>query len=350
MGAKSRLGVALLAAALAAGPLHAGEIDRLERFRALAANRLAAAQAVDGDRTAEVAAEIYALLDDEIVDSLSSGGVFASLPFLQDRLDGFAEAWGGAALRVTRVGDLTVGAFRLGDGVSGGSSVRVYGSGRQGAELLAVITRAGRPSVYPLPAAAGAAQFLVAWEGAPSGRGTRAFRIDLARERDGDVKVVWSTADVFPEGLVVREWRVRGGEVALRYEVRYPGWVPGCEPQTEQEDVYRLAPGSGTLVRVSRREHQPWHRALHGSVAAFFSALASGDHAALAALVPDARLRERLPPGLAPDPACDAPEPGVGAVPASVSVAARVGDTPWALTWRPAGARWRLTAAAPVLQ
>ncbi len=343
------LGAALLASALlVAAPLRAGQVaDRLDRFRVLAASRLPAARLAGGERAQAVTRELYALLDEEIVESLASGGVFASPAFLQERLDGFAEAWGGASLRLARVGPLTVGAFQLGDG--GEASVRVYGRLRGEAALLAAFQREGRPTVHGLPpAAGGAAQFLVTWEGAPSGRGSRALRVDLVRQRGDDVAVAWSTAEEFPQGLPARAWRVRGGEVRVRYELRYPGWVPGCEPQTEQEDLYRLAPGG--LVRISRRQVNPWHRALHEQVDALLAALAAGDHGAVQALVPDERLRGRLPAALAREAACDAVEPPGAAVPTAVSVAATADRRPWALVWRRAGDRWRLAGAAPVLQ
>src|SRR5438105_4673911 len=219
----------------------ADRADRLDRFRELAASRLGLAQLGDGDAPIEAYRDIYALLDDEIVESLASGGPFASLAFLQDRLDTFAEAWGGATLRLSRAGPLFVGAFTL-DERSAANSVRVYG--RLGAEpaLLSAVYGQGRPSVHLLPAAADGAAVLVAWEGLASRWGTRPLHVELLR-RDGDrMRVAWSTTDVFAEGLLARSWAVRGAEVRIRYELRYPGWAPGCEGQTEQEDVYRVTP------------------------------------------------------------------------------------------------------------
>ena len=102
-----------------------GASDRLERFRELASSRLALGD-LDPDNPTEAYRDIYALLDDEIVESLASGGVFASSEFLQDRLDAFGDAWGGAQFRLTRLGRLVVGAFRLTE-AGGGNSVRVYG-------------------------------------------------------------------------------------------------------------------------------------------------------------------------------------------------------------------------------
>ena len=320
------------------------EPDRLERFRELASSRLALGDLAEPDNPAEAYRDIYALLDDEIVESLASGGVFASPEFLQDRLDAFGEAWGGAQIRLARLGRLVIGAFRLTE-AGGGNSVRVYGPLHDEAALLATLYREGRPSVTPL-AGAGEPQFLATWEGAASGRGTRPLRVDLVRAHADGVRVTWSTATLFPDGLHARAWVVRPGEIRLRYELHYPGWTPGCEGQTEQEDVYRLVPAQGTLMRVSRQQHNAWHRELHAAVTRLFTALAERDEQALATVVPDPALRASLP-ALVSEPACDAAD----GVRETVSIAATSADRrPWSLTFRRAGVRWRLTAAAPVMQ
>src|SRR5262245_36344343 len=70
----------------------AGASDRLDRFRELAQGLTSS---MDGSP-----AEVYAVLDGEIVESLAAGGVFASPGFLQDRLEAFADAWGGLAVRL----------------------------------------------------------------------------------------------------------------------------------------------------------------------------------------------------------------------------------------------------------
>ena len=334
--------VTLIAATtLAAARARAGGAsDRLERFRELASSRLALGD-LDAD-PAEAYREIYALLDDEIVDSLASGGVFASSEFLQDRLDAFGDAWGGAQFRLTRLGPLVIGEFRLTD-AGGGNSIRVYGPLRDEAALLATLYREGRPSVTLL--GGGEPQFLAVWEGTPSGRGTRPLRVDLVRAYADGVRVSWSTASLFPDGLYARAWAIRGGDVRLRYELHYPGWTPGCDGQTEQEDVYRLVPAQATLVRVSRQQHNAWHREMHAAVARLFAALAEGDEAAVAAVVPDPALRARLP-ALHAEPACDAPDGRE-----TVSIAAADAERrPWSLTFRRTGVRWRLAAAAPILQ
>jgi hypothetical protein len=278
------------------------------------------------------------------VESLASGGPFASLDFLQDRLDTFGEAWGGAALRLVRVGGVLVGAFVL-DERSSANSVRVYGSLRDEPALLTALYREGRPVVYGLPGARDGAPFLVTWEGPASGWGTRSLRVELLRREADGVRVLWSTTSLFTDGLRARSWSVRGGELRIRYELRYPGWAPGCQGQTEQEDVYRVAP-AGSVARVTRREHDAWHRDLHSTVERLTDALATRDEAALLALVPDRALRGRLPTTLRAEPTCDTRE----AAGEAVSVAAAAEREPWALTFRRVGTRWRLTAASRVLQ
>jgi hypothetical protein len=342
------LGLALLAhAVLTVTPAQAaGPADRLDRFRTLAASRLSLVEAQDPERAAETYREIYGLVDEEIVESLASGSVFATPAFLQDRLDGFAEAWGGAFLKLSRVGRFTVGAFALGDGPAG-SSVRIYGATGSEAQLLATFQREGRATVYELPKTGDRAAFFIIWEGVPTGRGTRTLRMDLVHELGDAAAVVWSTANLFPEGLAARDWHIRGGEVRIRYELHYPGWTPGCEPQTEQEDTLKVAPDGSGVARVGRRQYHAWHLVLHRTVEGLMTALAEGNRAALATMVPDRQLLQALPPRLQREAACDAPD---APEPAAVSVAATGEGGPWTLTFRRTGGQWRLTSAAPVLQ
>jgi hypothetical protein len=321
-----------------------GAPDRLERFRDLARTRLGLAELVDPENPAEAYRDIYALLDEEIVESLASGGVFASVEFLQDRLDAFGEAWGGAHIRLVRIGRVLVGAFRLTDGVAG-NSVRVYGRLRDEAALLTTMYREGRPVLHQLPPAGeGGLQFIAAWEGAPSGRGTRELRVDLVRTHGDGVRIAWSTAPLFPDGLYARSYSVRAPDIRVRYELHYPGWTPGCDGQTEQEDVFRIGPGPAPVTRVTRQQHNPWHRDLHVTVSGLFAALAAGDDAAVASVVPDRDLRARLS-GLSAETACDAADSAREAV--SIAATGPEGR-PWNLTFRRAGARWRLTGATPV--
>ena len=74
-----------LSVVLASAPRPAGsaETDRLERFRQLAASRLSTLELSGLEPSAEVFRELYALLDEEVLDSLEAGGVFASDGFLQ---------------------------------------------------------------------------------------------------------------------------------------------------------------------------------------------------------------------------------------------------------------------------
>ena len=322
-----------------------GVPDRLDRFRELALTRQSRAE-TGAEPTADAYREMYALLDEEIVESLASGGPFASPGFLQDRLDAFGDAWGGAMLGVVGVDRLVVGAFQLAD-APGVSTVRVYGRLRGEAALLATIHREGQPVVYPAtPAPGGAPQFVTAWEGAPTGRGARALRLELARQVGDSVSVVWSTAELFPDGLSARSYSVRPTEIRVRYELRYPGWTPGCEVQTEAEDLFRLVPETGVFTRAGRTYHRAWHRELRATVARLFEALGNGDAATLAALVPDPGLRRRLPATLRAEPACDAPADGP--IPRTVSVAASEERTPWELVFRRAADGWRLSRAMQV--
>jgi hypothetical protein len=236
-----------------------------------------------------------------------------------------------------------VGAFTL-DERSTANSVRVYGRLAGEAALLTTLYREGRPTVYTAPG--DAASVLVTWEGTASGWGTQPLRIELLRREGDRMRVVWSTTEVFAGGLLARTWSVRGEEVRIRYELRYPGWAPGCEGQTEQEDVYRVA--TSGVTRVARRAIEPWHRELHATVDRLTIALATRDDVTLTTLVPDRGVRGRLPAGLQAEPACDARE-GAGGEAVSVAAVAD-GQRPWALTFRRIASAWRLTGATPVLQ
>jgi hypothetical protein len=322
--------------------------DRLERFRELVSERLAGTQVLDAPTAAEAYREAYALFDDEIVESLASGGVFASTAFLQDRLDAFSDAWGGAAVRMLRLGRLTVGVFHL-DERGTANSVRVYGRLNDEPALLTALTRDGRPTLFPLPPGpASAVQFLVAWDDVASSPGIRPVRLDVVRQEADGVRATWSTAGVYPDPLLARSYVVRGSELRVRYLLRYPGWIPGCESQTEQEDVYRLTTATGTYLRASQQQFQAWHKDVRASATRLFEALASGDERTVAGLVPDAKVRQRLPARLEAQPVCDAPSGPRGE---QVAVAASDGHgAPWTVTFQRGDAgRWRVTAASPVI-
>ena len=227
------IGMALvLGMALPAGAGPAG--DRLDRFSEIAAARLSVVEDMGGALDPASQAEVDALLDGEVLDSLAAGGPFASIEFIRLRLDAFGEAWGGASLRVEPLGGgLLAGRFRLSHkGV--GNSVRVYGYAQGKPALLRAWQEDGEPELYPWAApAGGGADFLVSWSGTATGWGSWPLRLALWRVRDGGVSAVWRSAERYPDGLWVSQADITPGRVSLRHEIRYPGWKPGCEVQAE---------------------------------------------------------------------------------------------------------------------
>jgi hypothetical protein len=190
---------------------------------------------------------------------------------------------------------------------------------------------------------------VVVWEGEAVAHGATPVRAELLRVERGAVRVVWRWP-AEPDGEVVaRRWTVRLPEIRVRYELRYPGWVPGCDGQTEQEDVFRYSPGRHTFRLVGRRIHHRWHRELHAALGRVLTALQQRDARALAALVPDRRLRATLPAGLEREAACDEAD---GTRPSVVSVAVMRSPerAPWVLGFRRTGPTWRLVAARPVIE
>jgi hypothetical protein len=330
------LAVAVLLALGAAGGAAAD--DRLERVRAAAA---AAREAEAPDLGG-----LYGLLDAEILDSLSAGGPFATAGFVQERLDALAAGWGSARFQLlSGAGSLRgLGVFALGLPAPGGA-VRVYADRAGGPRLVQTLHGPGAPRVAPWPGAAGS-RWLVAWEGAETGHGRRAVSLELWRAEGDGLRRQWRLAD---EPVTAAAWRLAGGELLVRYAPPYPGWKPGCPVQTEHEDRYRASGGGVALA--GRRVLDGWHRELGAATARLLRALAAGDAHSLAELVPDPRLRRRLPAGLEADDACDTAD---GSPPAAASVAAvepRAGRrVPWSLEWRRAPRGWRLTGADRVLQ
>jgi hypothetical protein len=303
-------------------------------------------------------AEIFALADAEVLDSLRSGGPFASAAFIQERLDAFTATWGGAGFRVAPLGrageaPLILGVWSVA-GAAPRGSVRAWGPGPGGeARLLAAVEHEGAPEIHAWPPARdGSAQVLVTWLGAGSGGGGRPLQIEVWRRggRDG-LDRVWSAATLFPGGLWALGFSVKGAEVSIRYEPRYPGWKPGCERQTEHVDLYRPDARGDALVLARRQVVNGWHRELQATVERFLAALASRHQATLAELVPDRALRGRLPRTLAAEPACDQGSPDAAPGVAVAATEERDGRmVPWSLSWRRAPRGWRLSAAAPMLQ
>ena len=350
-----RLAVALLYAGWAA-TAPAGAQDRLERFRAVAREELAVA--TDAAERERAVSQLYELVDGEVLDSLHGEEPFSSLVFIRDRLDAMMEAWGGATLRVLRIpaagsrGPVTVGLYTL-TGVEGSGSVRIYIGTGLAAALAGASTHDGLLDAQVWPSGPDhAARIFALWSGPLAGQGVRSLRAELWESRDRDrAKPVWTTATQWPEGLWVSDWRTQPGELVIRYQPHYPGWKPGCAGQTEQEEHYRLA-ASGGLALARRQVSNAWHRELGATADRLFHALAAGDAAALARLVPAPALRARLPRGLVAEPVCEQPPAGPRA---EVTMAAtELGDgrrVPWTLSWtRQRAAGWQLAAARPVLQ
>lgn len=325
--------------------------DRLERFREIALARLAVVEDTGGALDPSVQGEIDAILDGEVLDSLRTGGPYASVEFIQERLDSFSEAWGGASLRIQSLGDgLLLGQFRLSaKGV--GNSIRLYGARRGEAALLRAWQESGVPEVHRWTSPkAGGVEFLLGWSGEAGSR-SWPLRLELWRLRGGALAPVWRSADRYPDGLWVSHVEIAADRITLRRELRYPGWKPGCDVQAEEEDRYRADPGGG-LALVSRQVFNGWHRELQRSVTRFFAAVAVGDGKTLAELVPDPSLRSRLPRGLRPEAVCDAQnpdKPGTASVAAGATLPSGA-RAPWSLWWGGGPSRWRLTGAAPVLE
>jgi len=341
--------LALLAPALTATVETAEAADWLDRFREIAGRY---AEGVGPESDTALLSSLLEVVDAEVGENLASGPPFSSVAFIQERLDAFSDAWGGASFKVVdagrRRGDTALlGLFTVMRGEPRGS-LRFYGRSEGQPALLAAVTHQGRVEAREWP---GASQFLVSWSSSESGAGSRPLYLDLWRfPRGAAPSRVWSGEDTFPEGLRAGGFAVRAGQLVLRYDARYPGWKPGCADQTEQEDVYRPVAGGTGLMLVRRRIVNGWHRELQSAVTRLYAALGADDRRALVELVADPPLRERLPRDLRAEPICDEKDPAArGAV---IVAATRERDgqrVPWSLTWRRGPRAWRVVAASPVL-
>jgi hypothetical protein len=342
--------LAALVSALAASAVTAGPADRLDHFREIASRYV---EAADQDADEALLSGLLEVVDAEVSENLGSGPPFSSAAFIQERLNAFSDAWGGAAFKVSKAGHGTsrpalLGLFTVTRGEPRGS-LRFYGRSDGRIALLAAVTHEGHVAVDEWPAAG---QFLASWFGAETGSGVRALHLELWRFPPGArPSPVWSSAETLPQGLLATSFVTRGSQLVVRYEVRYPGWKPGCTGETEYEDAYR-APARGIgLTLVRRRVVNGWHRELQSAVARLYGALRVDDRKTLVELVGDPSLRARLPRDLRAEPVCDERDP---AAPGTVIVAAtREHDqqrVPWSLAWRQGPRGWRVTAAGPVLQ
>jgi len=347
---------ALVAALLAATAVPAPAADRLERFQAVARERLAGA--VDAAERERAVRELYEVVDAEVLDSLRGEEPFSSVAFIRERLHEMMESWGGATLRVLRIpgaGDrapLTLGLYSF-SGVEGSGSLRVYARTGPAAALAASSTQDGLLDARVWPAGPDrVARVFAVWSGSPAADGERTLHAELWEGLDHDrVARTWTTATQWPEGLRVTDWRTQAGELVVRYEPRHPGWKPGCAEQFAHEDHYRLA-AAGGLALARRRVANGWHRELGAASDRLFRALAQADARALGRLVAAPGLRARLPRSLVPEPVCEQVGPAGPRGPVTMA-ATELRDgrrVPWALTWTRGPAGWRVQTAAPVLQ
>jgi hypothetical protein len=353
MHARSAL-AALLALGLLTGAAAHQPGERLERFKELARQYADASEAEASDA---LLAALFALVDAEVIDNLTSGGPFASEAFLQERLDGFTAEWGGAAFRILQpehagAKPLTLALGTVTRGEPRGS-LRIYGRVRGAVTRLAAVVHDGIPEFYRWPSARdGALQFVTSWSGTPTGRGSRPLYLELWRHdgREGPARI-WTGDEPFPEGLSATGFAVRNGQLRVRYELHYPGWKPGCHAEAEQEDVYHQPSRGDKLVLLRRRVFHGWHRELHAAVTRLFGALAAGDRKVLGELVPDSSVRAQLPGALRADASCDHRlRDSAGTVIVAATQEREHQLAPWSLAWRRGPRGWRLVSATRVLQ
>ena len=271
-------------------------MSRVEALRGVLATT---GETAPADLDAALAA-LFALADDEIIENLGAGEPFASTAFIQERLDAFMAAWGGAGFRVHRLGAgggtgaLTVGVFTL-PGPEPRGSVRVYGRRRDGdVARLAAITHDGTPELIAGRRRDGAPQL---WRrGWARGDRGRALESSVAPRGPDGVERRWSSAALFPDGLQALGFVVKGDAVTIRYEAPYAGRKPGCQGQTEMVDLYRPDVRREDLVLARRGVVNGWHRELQAAVGRVLLALEAGDAAKRVRLSrPCARARCRAP-------------------------------------------------------
>jgi hypothetical protein len=346
---RCRWAPALLALTLTASGVTAGPEDRLDQFREIAARY---AEGADPEADAALLSRLFEVVDAEVGENLRSGRPFSSAAFIQERLLAFSDAWGGVTAKIVDAGQKTTDPALLGlVTVTRGEprgSLRFYGRSGSRFSLLGAALHQGQVEVREWP---GPRQFLASWSSPEEGAASRTFYLELWRFPAGTAPSrVWSSEGTSPEGRRATGFAVRGRQLVVRNDVRYPGWKPGCAGQTEYEDVYRQPLRGKGLTLVKRRVMNGWHRELQSAVTRLYAALGADDRRTLTELVADPSLSVRLPRDLRADPACDERDP---AAPATVSVAAtREHDgrqVPWSLVWRRGPRGWRVAAASPVL-
>ena len=91
---------ALLALVMAGSAVPAPPGDRLERFKELARQY---AEVPDPPVDDPLLSELFGVVDEEVIENLRAGGLFASVAFIQQRLEAFSDEWGGGS-RTSRQG------------------------------------------------------------------------------------------------------------------------------------------------------------------------------------------------------------------------------------------------------
>jgi len=328
-----RLGVLLLVASLplsATLGVHAAPLrDRLELFLELVRSRLTPPDREETEQVREAIRDVYAILDEEILENLNSEGPFASEAFIQERLEGFTERWGWGRFVIWRPKALPsqfVASIQLTPN-GGGSSIRAYA--RQGGRytLAHVVQRDAVPIVAEMPAArSGVSHVLVGWVGPPSGRGTSPLLLELVRLDGQGGRSVWSSQSLFPSGLHVLEFQMEPDGFSIRYPGQYPGRKPGCEGETDHGDRYRYDSTREVLQLGARTVMNGWHQEFHQkALRPLLDALNSGNEPMLRSLVPSGALRQQLPPGLTALPVCDDATPQ--SAPAEIRVSVEASGT-----------------------
>lgn len=321
--------------------------DRLDLFRELVAARLAPAQQDGTAPNPEVLRGLEELLDEEILENLNSGAPFASEAFIQERLEGFSGEWGWGsfeAMRLTVAPSVFVASVRpLERGE--GSSVRFY-LPRGGRYTVGhVVQRDASPLIREMPPAGGnSAQLLLVWLGARSGQETVPASLELVRLSGETGRTVWSSRELFPDGLDVFDLSIGAEEVTVRYPGPYAGRKPGCKGQTERIDTFRYDRVKETMVLGTRRQTNGWHQELYeGTVHPLLDALKRGSASRLATLVPSAELRRRLPAGLELLSVCDESEPPSSPTEVHISVEPSSGQpSPLTLLFKKSQRGWVL--------
>ena len=209
-----------------------------------------------------------------------------------------------------------------------------------------VVQRDASPLIGEMPPAGGSsAQLLLAWLGARSGQETFPVNLELVRLSGETGRTIWSSRELFPDGLDVYDLSIGAEEVTVRYPGRYAGRKPGCKGQTERIDTFRYDRAKETMVLGTRRQTNGWHQELYeGAVHPLLDALKRGNASRLTTLVSSAELRRRLPAGLELLSVCDESEPPSSPTEVHISVEPSSGQpSPLTLLFKKSQRGWALS-------